>query len=440
MCLVDYQVTRMSTNQLGMKLLKYIPASGDSNTRTHQAFDHFCGVYDLQHYSRPEGRAVRQVFFNMLSDAMTNNIPYCITEDISDLPTGFQTCYRIDLDLNLYTSEATALNVHVQQLVDTLYDILYEYTNVSIEDGTMIVLLQKPQPTLKQKQGTIMYKHGAKLCFPHLTTTQTEMRQLRTLLYQRFEQWGSSEWLQGTDVFQSQIIDDSVYKSNGWCIYGSQKLEQTAGAYQPVKVWKNKHVTEAYADLSLTLVETQHLLSIYPDPEDCKVVQLAWIEQPPAQSVYTLKRKSKSVTRSDAGIVSAKRLCVKADSSSALNIMQSILEQGVNDTTSVVCEATRTQYRPDIISYRFKRTCSSPCAHGESHSSNGGYLHLNSEGHMPVVKYVCESSRCPDRPKHLSNATCHALAQQWAEAEGVSCDDDLDSLCSTASEVGHLRG
>ena len=141
-----------------------------------------------------------------------------------------------------------------------------------------------------------MYKHGAKLCFPHLTTTHTEMRQLRKLLYQRFEQWGSSEWLQGTDVFQSQIIDDSVYKSNGWCIYGSQKKEQTAGAYQPVKVWKNKHVLEAYADLGLTLVDTQHLLSIYPDPKDYKVVQLAWCKEPPAQSVYTLKRTSKSVT------------------------------------------------------------------------------------------------------------------------------------------------
>jgi hypothetical protein len=261
----------MSTNQLETKLLKYkVTASGDSMTRTHQAFDHFTGKYNLSHYSRPEGRAVRQVFFNMLRDASRSNVPYCITEDISDLPADFRTCYRIDLDLNLNTSEPTALNVHVQQLIDTLYDILYEYTNVSTEDGTMMVLLQKPQPTLKQnlKQGATVYKHGAKLCLPRLTATHTEMRQLRTLLYQRFEQWGDSDWLQGTDIFKSQIIDDSVYKSNGWCIYGSHKLEQTAGAYQPVKAWKNKHVLEAYADLGLTLIETQHLLSIYPDPED----------------------------------------------------------------------------------------------------------------------------------------------------------------------------
>jgi hypothetical protein len=161
-------------------------------------------------------------------------------------------------------------------------------------------------------------------------------------------------------------------------------------------------------------------------------VQLAWRKEPPAQAVYTLKRKSKSATSSDADIVSAKRPCVKTDASSALKIMQSILERGVHDTTSVVCEATRTQYRPNILSYRFNRVCSSPCAHGETHTSNGGYLHLNSEGHMPVVKYVCESSRCPNQPKTLPQQ-CHALAQQWAEAEGVSCDDDFESLCSTAS-------
>jgi hypothetical protein len=45
---------------------------------------------------------------------------------------------------------------------------------------------------------------------------------------------------------------------------------------------------------------------------------------------------------------------------------------------------------------------------------------------------VCESARCPNQPKTLPEQ-CHALAQQWAEAEGVSCDSDFESLCSTAS-------
>jgi Family of unknown function (DUF5906) len=396
--------------------------------RTHQAFDHYNGRFDVKDYR--ESEQARNLVFKHLEASYKANEPFCITEDIFNLPPDFRTCYRIDFDLDLDISDADALDDHLERLVSTVLDVLFEYTNVSREDGTIIVLLKKPEPTLR-KNG--MYKHGGKLCFPLLAATHTEMRQLRTLIYQRFDMWGNSKWLNGKDLFKCQIIDECVYKSNGWIMYGSSKKEQKAGGYTGVKVWYNVDKCDGFEDVEWSFIEKQRALSIYPDPNE-DVLQLEWIKEPPAQSVHVPKKKSAAASVSTPA---AKRQRINnttgtTKSSDVITILQSILERCVGDATSEVDAHSRTQIRDGVISYRFSRTTTGDCVYGETHDNNGGHLHLDTSEFVPTVSYMCQSGRCPSNPKQLD---CTDLAADWATAEGLQCNFDVGSMTSATASM-----
>jgi hypothetical protein len=170
------------------------------------------------------------VFESGLVYLTESSVPFAIVENIDYLPNDALMRVRIDLDVNLSTDESAAFEPHLAAFIETLYNVLYEYTNVKSESDLagMIILLEKPRCTAREKGG---FKHGAKLTLPYLVATHTDMLQLRVLLLQQAHVWMPASWHGETPALDTSIIDPCVYISNGWLMYGSQKKEQIYGGY-----------------------------------------------------------------------------------------------------------------------------------------------------------------------------------------------------------------
>jgi hypothetical protein len=123
------------------------------------------------------------MLFKELVQLQQARVPFAIMENICYLPTDALTRIRVDLDVDLPSDAAAAFQPHLTAFIDTLYDVLYEDTELTSETefaGT-VVLLEKPRCTVRSGSG---FKHGAKLTMPYFVATHTDMLQLRALLLQ----------------------------------------------------------------------------------------------------------------------------------------------------------------------------------------------------------------------------------------------------------------
>lgn len=367
--------------------------------------------------------SVREELFKLLDDAMQKGEKYCLMENIVHLQPEFKTRFRIDFDVHAESAEADYLDPNINQLVSTVFDVLDEYCGIS---STPMVLLKKPQPTkVFNKDGSLKdFKHGAKLCFPELKCTHTEMRQLRTLLLQRYKEWGNEAWLGGKPALQSQVLDDCVYKANGWIMFGSQKKEQVGGGYAVVHAWTQRGQLISDYTVDMSFKDLQRSLSIFADPDDDAVVELTWEKTPPQQEVYTSSKK-----RAASGAQSASKRPRAVGQIE--EVLSKILTQAAGDNTSTF--GGRTELHDNVVQYRFARTCASECVYGETHNSNGGYLQLDTGGFVPVVRYICLSEKCSRGAVELQ---CSGLAAEWARLEWGGGEESFsDDTLSTSSEL-----
>jgi hypothetical protein len=377
---------------------------------------------------------VREEVYKELVQLQQARVPFAIMENVFYLSTDALTRVRVDLDVDLPTDDAAIFQPYLADFIDTLYDVLYEYTELTLETelaGT-IILLEKPRCTARDGSG---FKHGAKLTMPYLVATHTDMLQLRVLLLQHADRWMPPSWLGDTPVLE--IIDPCVYKSNGWLMYGSRKKEQVHGGYKATRVWHCKGDAGPVADCDWTLLELHRLLSIFCDHETDDAVQtLDWIKAPPEVEQRGRKRQrnasAASTVREHADVTAP-----------VLSILTQILAE-LGDKTSVLTHESTSE---DMYRYRVNRHGRpAPCASKQEHTSNCSILQLTTLFGRPVVKYIFFSEKCGGgrTPVVLK---CSKLAKRWTEAEivhkrqkpdftGEECHDtgDSDIACTAANQ------
>jgi hypothetical protein len=395
-------VTMSSSNRLYDSLKKYQKYKGSGTVNTHRGFKPTNGSWLFPNYAVDS--RVREWLYKNLVRLKESSVPFAIVENIDYLAADALTRVRIDLDVNLPTDDPAAFEPHLATFIDTVYDVLYEYTGVTLESDLagMIVLLEKPRCTAREKGG---FKHGAKLTLPYLLATHTDMLQLRILLLRQAHVWMPASWHDDTPALDTSIIDPCVYKANGWLMYGSQKAEQHHGGYRATRVWHRKGDVCPVADCDWTLLDLQRMLSIFCEKESGDDVQvLEWTKTPPELEQRGRKRKARATanTREHVGM-----------SASVLSILTNILVQ-LGDATSVL---THESTEEDMYRYRVNRHGkSAPCANKAEHSNNTSILQLTTLFGRPVVKYICFSEKCGAgcRPVAIE---CPELAKRWAEAE-----------------------
>jgi hypothetical protein len=237
---------------------------------------------------------VRDAFFKQLVQLQQAEVPYAIMENIDYLTADALTRIRVDLDVDLPTDDPVAFQPHLAAFIDTVYDILYEYTELTAESdcaGTLVVLLEKTHCTARKGGG---FEHGAKLTMPYLVAAHRDMLQLRVLLLQHADRWMPATWHGDTPAVETSIIDPCIYTTNGWLMYGSLKKEQLHGGYRATRVWHSKGDVCPVAACDWTPLDLQRLLSIFCDHEtDDDVQTLKWVKVPPELEQRSSKRKRK---------------------------------------------------------------------------------------------------------------------------------------------------
>jgi hypothetical protein len=377
---------------------------GSGTVNTHRGVAPTRGSWLIPHYAADSN--VRDAFFKQLVQLQEAGVPYAVMENIDSLAADALTRVRIDLDVDLPTDDAAAFQPHFAAFVDTLYDILYEYTELTVDceiTGT-VVLLEKPRCTARDRGG---FKHGAKLTMPYLVATHRDMLQLRVLLLQHADRWMPASWHGNTPALETSIIDPCVYKCNGWLMYGSRKEEQLHGGYTATLVWHSKGDASPMADCDWTLLDLQRMLSIFCDHERNDDVQtLQWVKVPPGVEQHRSKRRRE--------VHAAPTERRQADiSAPVLSILTEILA-GVGDTTSTLTYESTGQ---DMYRYRVSRHGRmTACANKQEHRGNSSILQLTTLCGRPVVKYICFSSKCGEGRTPIV-LKCPALAKRWATAE-----------------------
>jgi hypothetical protein len=405
-------------------LKKYQKYKGSGMINTHRGFAPTPGSWLLTNYAADS--SVREWLYKGLVHLTESSVPFATVENIDYLPSDALTRVRIDLDVNLSTDESAAFQPHLAAFIDTLYNVLYEYTNVKPESDLagMIILLEKPHCTARKKGG---FKHGAKLTLPYLVATHTDMLQLRVLLLQQAGVWMPAFWHGETPALNTSIIDPCVYTSNGWLMYGSQKKEQIHGGYKATRVWYRKGDICPVADCDWTLLELQRMLSIFCDLEtDDDVETLEWIKTPPEVEQRSRKRRNPTATtpRQHVGM-----------SASVLTILTEILA-GLGDTTSVLTHESTEQ---GLYRYRISRHGkSAPCANKIEHASNCSILQLTTLFGRPVVKYNCFSMKCGGGHSPVA-VQCAELAKRWAEAEAAEACKRLKTTPSASADCASVE-
>jgi hypothetical protein len=393
---------------------------GSDTINTHRGVAPARGSWLFPHYAADS--IVRDAFFKQLVQLQQKGVPYAIMENMGYLAADALTRVRVDLDVDLPTDDAAAFQPHLAAFIDTLYDILYEYTELTVESemtGTM-VLLENPHCTARDKGG---FKHGVKLTMPHLVATHRDMLQLRVLLLQHADRWMPATWHGGTPVLETSIIDPCVYKTNGWLMYGSCKEEQLHGGYSATLVWHSKGDASPMADCDWTLLDLQRMLSIFCDHEtDDDVQTLKWVKVPPEVEQCSTKRKriahAAPTERRQVGI-----------SASVLSILTEILA-GLGDTTSTL---TYESTGEDLYRYRVNRHGRmTACANKQEHRGNSSILQLTILFGRPVIKYICFSSKC-GQGRTPTVLTCPALAKSWATAEAAHKRSKTEDATFTAA-------
>jgi hypothetical protein len=256
------------------QLKRWQQFKGSGTENTHRGVAATIGSWLFPKYAVDSG--VREQLFVALVHLQQAGVPFAIMENMFYLSTDALTRVRIDLDVDLPTDDAAAFQPHLVEFIGTLYDVLYEYTELTFEEelaGT-VTLLEKPHCTARD--GGSSFKHGAKLMMPYLVATHTDMLQLRVLLLENAHRWMPTSWHGDTPVLATKVIDPCVYKTNGWLMYGSQKKEQLHGGYQATRVWHRQGDDCPIADCDWTLLELHRMLSIFCDHESDDDVQ-TWL-------------------------------------------------------------------------------------------------------------------------------------------------------------------
>jgi hypothetical protein len=238
----------------------------------------------------------RQALLDGLYAMRKAGTKWAIMENIAPLNEDALTRVRFDVDVHLDTDAPDAMSGHVRPFINTLYDVLQEYTGLNVD--SRVIVLEKPLPT----KGKGDFKHGFKVTCVDLVATHAQMRQLSKLLNQRYHEWGNEAWLKGKSAEESKVLDPVVHERNGWLMYGSQKDEQPA-PYTSTRMCLAKDC-EAPSDLAdYSFRDLQQLLTIFPmdEPGEETWTALKWTKTPPEDTYQSGKRaKSKSKPRAGA--------------------------------------------------------------------------------------------------------------------------------------------
>ena len=408
----------------------------DKAAATHFGLEPTTGKWCVPDYCTDPD--VRDSFFKRLRAMTHAGQRWAITEVIAGLPPDTLTRLRFDVDAHLDTPDPAAMDKHVVPFINTLFDVLGTWANVPADAQLRTIVLEKPAPSKADTD----YKHGFKVMMPDLVATHAQMRQLRVLLNDRFEEWGDAVMLKGKTPELANVLDRVVYNKNGWLIYGSQKDDQQAGPYRATRMWVGGH--DAAADLAdMSFSELQQALSIFPHadpaaPQDSDYKVLQWTVAPPADPLATAPRATATATAGGGGGGGGNGGGGGAVPSAELReLLVNIVSKRFGDDTSTLDMHSRKARDAFHISYRFSRRGVTTCPHGQAHLSNGFYLQLSHGAPTPCVSYICLANDCPRTPFDARSTPC---ARRWAALEGVGHGvkrphEAVDDDCGYESDV-----
>jgi hypothetical protein len=384
--------------------LKKFQLNDESNgLQTHRGMDLTSGRCNFIDYDTSP--TMREFVFKKIEYLHNIERPFALMENIYYLSDGTLTRFRVDLDVDLSTWHRAAFAPYVEAFINTLYDVLYEYTQLSLDDDVagMIILREKPAPTARSDGNS--FKHGAKLTMNNFVSTHAQMLQVRQLLLERHNEWMPASWRGDTPPEDTKIIDPVVYTDNGWLMYGSQKEKQVRGGYTDTYVWTKKGEVGPVINHEGTFGTLLRMLSIFPDPDNPRVEQLQWTKEPPLLTTKVPEKRKRVAELSSSAHQPRSKITEPLKA-----VLLQILKGHVGDTTSYL---THELSDGGIHKYYVNRTRKSLCAKGQEHDNNRGLLILNTDRDNRV-KYICMSDRC----EGSTVIPCPTLAAQWAALEG----------------------
>ena len=114
---------------------------GSGTVNTQRGIAPTPGSWLFPHYAADSN--VRDAFFKQLVQLQQAGVAHAVMENIDYLSTDALTRIRVDLDVDLPTDDQVAFQPHLAAFIDTVYVILYEYTELTAESdcaGTVVLL------------------------------------------------------------------------------------------------------------------------------------------------------------------------------------------------------------------------------------------------------------------------------------------------------------